>query len=306
MFLVKYDTEGNFHWGITNAAAPNSLGYKVALDKQDSAYVVGWFEGDTTFSSNDGKEQTVTAFSGPVQSFPDYPDDAFLSKYDRYGNLKWVNHAGGYKAIADNVAASDDGRISITGLVGNVSSGQTSQAKTIITSQPGGADIDLGGGLLTNPYNWDLFIATYDGSGVLEGATRIGGANQDFGSGVAYDRDSNLYVTGVFAGSVDFGGQTLNGTGAHNSFVVKYRPRGHHGFANQLVWAQKIVGAGTLGSYQETGPRVWIEEGVHGDDHFGGSIVLAGDYQGTVSFGKYSFSSAGAEDVYLIRLNEIR
>jgi hypothetical protein len=49
----------------------------VALDRQDSAYVVGWFEGNTTFSSHDGKDQTVPAFSGPVQSFPDYPTTPF-------------------------------------------------------------------------------------------------------------------------------------------------------------------------------------------------------------------------------------
>jgi len=206
MFLVKYDTQGNFQWGVTNDAEPNSIGYKVAVDREDSAYVVGWFEGDTTFSSKDGKDQTVAALSGPVQTYPGYPDDAFLAKYDHEGNLQWVNHAGGYKAIADNLALSDDGKISITGLVGNINTGSSSQSETIFTSQAGGTNINLGGGQYTDPYNWDAFIATYNSSGVLKDAIRIGAAGQDFGAGIIYDRHGNLYLTGVFSGLVDFGG----------------------------------------------------------------------------------------------------
>jgi len=270
------------------------------VDKHDDAYVVGWFEGDTTFGSTDGKDQTVTAFSGPVQSYPDYPDDAFLAKYDHQGDLKWVNHAGGYVARSNNLAVSDEGRISITGLVGNINTGSTSQAETIVTSQPGGVDINLGGGQFTNPYNMDVFIASFDSSGVLKYAKRIGGPNQDFGAGIIYDLHGNLYVTGFFSGLVDFGGLTLNGTEPNNVFVVKYRRGG------QLSWAEMAAGAGCPNCWQETGPRVWIAGCIdpHDQHRTGEQIIVSGPYQGTATFGRFQFTSLGADDIYVMKLNQ--
>ena len=73
MVLVKYDTAGTFHWGESNQAEVNTVAHKVAVDAENNAYATGWMEGQTTFYSTDGKNVTVNAFSGPIQSYPDYP-----------------------------------------------------------------------------------------------------------------------------------------------------------------------------------------------------------------------------------------
>lgn len=44
MVLAKYDTSGNFKWGETNQASPNSIPYGVAVDANHNAYVTGWLE----------------------------------------------------------------------------------------------------------------------------------------------------------------------------------------------------------------------------------------------------------------------
>ncbi len=75
-------------------------------------------EGPTVFNSIDGNDLSVPGFSVPVQSYPDYPNDAFVVKYDENGNAQWVNHIGGYKAIATDIATSRYGRVSITGFIG--------------------------------------------------------------------------------------------------------------------------------------------------------------------------------------------
>src|SRR4029077_11322027 len=105
MFLVKYDTSGNFQWGQTNQAEPNSFSNSVVVDAKHNAYVTGWLEDTTTFSSNDGKDITVTGFS-PAQTTGDFPSDGFLAKYDHDGNAKWVNHVGGYRGLGSAVAIS--------------------------------------------------------------------------------------------------------------------------------------------------------------------------------------------------------
>src|SRR5581483_8859645 len=188
---------GNFQWGQSNEAAPNSLGRKVAVDADNSAYVTGWMEGHVIFHSNDGRDLAVDGFSGPVQTFPDYPGDAFVVKYDENGNVQWVNHIGGYKAIGVDIAASRDGRVSVTGLIGNIAD-SAQQAETIVTSRPGSKNINLGGGTLTRPYNKDVFFATWDEDGELLEARRFGGPKNEGGSGIVYDRRGNLILAGVF------------------------------------------------------------------------------------------------------------
>jgi hypothetical protein len=69
MVLAKYDIAGNFQWGVTNEAAPNSVAHKVAVDADNNAYLTGWMEGHTVFHSNDGRDLAVDGFSGPVQTY---------------------------------------------------------------------------------------------------------------------------------------------------------------------------------------------------------------------------------------------
>jgi hypothetical protein len=285
MYLVKYDPNGNFQWGEWNQANPNSVGQDVAVDASGSAYITGWFESSATFHSADGKDVTITGLSGPVQTAPDYPDDAFVVKYDSNGNVKWVNDIGGYLAQGKAIAVSPKGKISLTGLLGNIN-GTPAQAMTIVTSQPGGANVNLGGGKLTSPYNKDVIIATYNSSGVLLSATRLGGPQDEAGAGIAYDNEENLYVAGVFQAGLDIQGHSLVGTKPYNLFLFKEAPSGW------IAWAKKADGAGT--NAFDDSPRIAVES----ED----TVLVTGSFQNTATFGGITLNSPGAEDVYLAEL----
>jgi hypothetical protein len=286
MYLVKYDQNGNFQWGEWNRARPNSIGNKVASDSSGNAYVTGWFESSARFHSADGNGVTVTGFSGPVQSGPDYPNDAFIAKYDRNGNLKWVNQIGGYVAVGMDIAVGPTGKITLTGRIGNIPGGTASQATTIVTSQPGGTNVNLGSGQLTSPYNKDVVIATYNSSGVLLRATRFGGSQDEGGSGIAYDQQGNLYVVGVFQAGLTMQGHLLTGTKPYNLFVVKEAPTGG------VAWVKKADGAGT--NAFANNPRVAVES----ED----TVLVTGAFQNTATFGATALNSAGAEDIFLAKL----
>ena len=292
MVLVKYDLAGNFQWGVTNAASPNTVGHKVAVDADNNAYVTGWMEGQTVFYSNNGHDQTVVGFSGPVQSAPDYPGDAYVVKYDENGNLQWVNHIGGYKAIGTDIATSRDGRVSITGIVGNIGN-SPSQAATIVTSQPGASNINLGGGQLTQPFNTDVFFATYDEDGVLLTAQRFGGPQDDGGSGIAYDRYGNLILAGIFQGTITIEGSTLTGKDPYNLFIAKFSRDADScvaGFADHsLDWAAEADGPFS-GDF-ENNPRIGLTRR--------GDVLVTGSYQPTATFGSLSLGSTGTEDGFL-------
>jgi hypothetical protein len=289
MFLAKYDHNGNFQWAQTNEASPNTVPHKVAADAHDNAYVTGWLEGTTTFHSNNGDDLTVTGFS-PAQSSSDFPDDAFIAKYDAEGNAKWVNHIGGYKGIAIDIAVSDHGQIGITGFIGNIA-GSPSEAETIATSQPGGKNISLGGGQLTNPFNEDVFIATYSSAGVLLKARRIGGGQHEGGGGIAYDHKGNLYVAGIFQNRIDVEGRSLTGTKPFNLFVLKFKSG-----TGGLDWAKKADGAGQ--DEFEANPRMMSVTQT-------GEVLVTGTYQGTAVFDAITLHSTRG-DIFLAELNANR
>ncbi|MGC1905147.1 MAG: SBBP repeat-containing protein [Candidatus Acidiferrum sp.] len=304
MYLVKYDINGNFQWGQSNEASLNCIPHKVAVDAHNNAYVTGWLEGTTTFHSNDGHDLTITGLSQPVQTFPDFPDDAFIVKYDAEGNAKWGNLIGGYKGIGTDIAVSRYGKISITGFIGNLGGGTPSQVETIATSQPGGTNINLGGGQLTNPYNKDAFLATYDSAGVLLDARRIGGMQDDGGSGIAYDHKDNLYVAGVFQGTINVEGQTLTGEKPFNLFVLKFRGRSPEeqrkpaasAAAGGLAWVKKADGPGQ--DQFELNPRM--------DVTASGTVLVTGVYRDIAIFDAITLHSAGEEDIFLAELSAER
>jgi len=278
MFLAKYDTSGNFQWSQTNQANPNSFSNSVAVDTKHNAYVTGWLEDTTTFSSNDGNDITVPGFSGPVQTSPDFPGDGFLAKYDRDGNAKWVNHVGGYKGMGSAVAVSPTGEVSIVGFIGNINFGSPDEAETIVTSQPPGANLNLGGGDFTNPYNQDVLIATYDAAGVLQRALRRGGSGNEVATGTAYDRKGNLYVTEL----------VLETNNQPNLFVRKYS-------GGKLLWKKEAVNAGVW-----TPNNTTISPAVSVDPK--GRIFVTGGYQGTASFGRIKLHSVGSSDIFVAEL----
>ena len=197
-----------------------------------------------------------------------------------------MNDIGGYKASGLDIATSPNGKISLTGFIGNVNNGTPSQAVTIVTSQPGGTNVNLGGGKFTNPYNRDVVIATYNSSGVLLNASRLGGSQNEAANGIAYDQQGNLYVQGVFQARLNIQGQSLTGTKLYNAFVVKQTPTG------SVAWVKKADGAGT-GSFEDnSGIAVESED----------TVLVIGAFRNTAIFGALTLNIAGAEDIFLAKL----
>ncbi len=274
MVVVKYDTGGNFKWAQTNEASPNSVPSKIAVDVNGNAYVTGSLEDTTTFTSANGKDITVTGFS-PAQTTGDYPIDAFLAKYDTNGNAVWVNHIGGYIATGSDVAVSPSGEVTLVGYVGNVNS--SGEAITTVTSQLPRKNYYLIDAFMTDPYNKDLLIVTYTAAGVLETAYRIGHGGDEAASGVAYDSNGDLYVTGIAR-------QTP--TIRANLFIRKY-----HG--PTLLWEQK---AGSSALWVPGGATTAVSVGQTG------AIYLAGGFQTWARFGPSTLTGHGSADMFVAQL----
>ncbi|MDH3217711.1 MAG: T9SS type A sorting domain-containing protein, partial [Candidatus Krumholzibacteria bacterium] len=82
--------------------------------------------------------------------------------------------------------------------------------------------VDFGGGNLMSAGGYDIFVAKYDSSGVHQWSQHAGSTAEDYGADVAVDAAGNAVVTGVFQGTVDFGGGNLVSAGGYEIFVAKY------------------------------------------------------------------------------------
>jgi hypothetical protein len=298
MFITKYDTNGKFQWGQQNAAGGNSVAHKCAVDSQHNVYITGWMEGNTTFFSNNGNNITIPGFSSGGTNI-DFPDDAYIVKYDASGNAKWANHVGGNKGIATDIATSSDGRVSITGFVGN-----DTGTDTIATSQAPGQSIDLGTGIVTDPYNKDVFFATWNSSsGVLLDARRYGGAGDDGGSGIGYDAHNNLIISGTFTNQIEIEGATLTGRDPSSLFVASfmqdqsghYPPNGPDDVTLHFARAADGPGSNVVDGAAENNPRLGLTAS--------GDILVTGSYGPTAQFNGFSLKAAGSSDMFLALLS---
>ena len=103
---------------------------------------------------------------------------------------------------------------------------------------------DFGGVTLTNKSGGgqDIFVAKYSSTGTLQWARRAGGSTSrpDAGRGVGVDNAGNVYVTGGFHGTADFGGITRIASDLGEYFSDFFLAR--YDNAGTVQWVQQSVG----------------------------------------------------------------
>jgi hypothetical protein len=136
---------------------------------------------------------------------------------------------------------------------------------------------DFGGGSWTSAGGNDIFLAKYSSSnGSPLWAKRLGGTTTDSAYGVAVDGGGNVWVTGDFTSTVNFGGGALTPSGGGDIFLAKYSSSGGYVWANHFgtgsSWAPhaNAVSVDGSGNVLLTG---WILDYV---DFGGGPLTAAG------------------------------
>ena len=144
--------------------------------------------------------------------------------------------------------------------------------------------VDFGGGPLTTAGADDIFLAKFDAAGNHLWSKRFGDGSGELGESVAVDNAGNVFLTGYFGGSVDFGGGPLTSAGSLDTFLAKFDAAG-----NQL-WS---TGFGAPDN--QIGQSVAVDSA--------GNAFLTGFFGGSVDFGGGSLTSAGGNDVFVARFD---
>lgn len=243
-----------WQWVSQAGGTGSDRGFNIYVDDADNSYVTGYFEDTATFDS-----YSLTS-SGEK--------DIFVAKADANGIWQWAASAGGgfWLELGRSLIVDDSGNIFVTGNFGNTA--------------------DFGSYSITSSGNEDIFVAKMDQNGNWLWVVGAGGTGYDMGIGLSRDDNGNLYITGGFSETANFGSHAITSSGGADPFVAKLDSEGN------WLWAAGVVGS----SSYDYGQGLALDE-------IGNPYVI-GYFKETAQFGSYSITSSGSEDIFVAKINE--
>ena len=113
---------------------------------------------------------------------------------------------------------------------------------------------------------------------------RFGDTAADVGHAVAVDASGNVFITGSFRGTDDFGGGPLVSAGEADVFLAKYDANGVH------QWSKRFGS-----SLDDVGWALTVDGSGH--------VVITGYFNSTVDFGGGPLVSAGWGDSFVVKFD---
>lgn len=271
IFVSRLDGNGNLVWIDSFDPGTFSLSNEMLADGDTSLNLLGNFSGTIDLDPGPGVFPLSTTNA----------NDGFILKLDAAGAFLWakqiVGVSGSFPWEDWNGQDTDPaGNLYITG------------------NFYGTVDFDPGPDVhsLTADTSGAVFLLKLDAQGDFKWVEPF---LAQFGYGLSVDSNSDTYLTGRFAGAVDFdpgaGVYQLVSSSA-DCFVVKLAADG------SLVWAKQFKSAA---GPSNSGTGVAVTTDINGD------VLVTGYFFGTVDFdtsvGAYPLTSAGSRDFFFTRLD---
>ncbi|MBW2736645.1 MAG: hypothetical protein JRH20_30015 [Deltaproteobacteria bacterium] len=140
--------------------------------------------------------------------------------------------------------------------------------------------IDFGGAPLISAGETDIFVVSYDSSGVYRWSKRLGSPLRELTPYVVADANGHVTVAGSFQGTVDFGGGALTSAGSYDVFVASYDSNGVH------RWSKQLGASPAEGVHQ-----IMIDSA--------DSVIILGYFSSSIDLGGSLLSTAGNDDIFI-------
>ena len=145
-----------------------------------------------------------------------------------------------------------------------------------------GSSLSFAGGISVSSSGLsDIFLVKTNNAGQVQWAVKGGGTADERGNAVCVDNSGNVYITGYFQGTINFGATSLTSAGAQDIFTAKYDNNG------TLQWVKRAGGTGTD-----------ISNGIAVDNS--GNVVISGEIKNTADFGSIALT-AQASDAFICK-----
>ena len=312
-FIVKLDSNGQLLWQQTFVGSSNSSASATAaaIGPSDEIIIVGEFSSDLTV--------------GGVSLLDNGAGDIFITKLSTSGTVAFALSFGDAQPDrANDVAAASDGTIALVGdFAGSIDfgsgahdslggwdiylaridgSGNLMQAMTFGSESSqtvggvafDGQDVVIAGSftnaievdetmLVSNGLN-DAFVAKLDDGFKSKWVEAFGDASDQHAIAIATDSQGGTVVGGSFAGNMSFGAATLSSLGGFDVFVAKLDSNGG-------VLFSQAFGDSHADNFRDVDVTPF------------GTVLLTGDFRGSIDFGQGSITSHGADDVFVAALS---
>lgn len=266
-FVMKVSASGDFLWAKTFGGSYWEIIHGMDLDSDGNIYTCGYFYQTVDFDP--GAETTNLTSEGA--------SDIFIQKLDKDGNFIWAKSMGGTSFdLARRLKVGADGNIYVAG----------NFYETV--------DFDPSQSILNHTSNGssDCFAMKMDANGNFIWANAMGAADGDQLYSLQLDGQNNLYLAGMFTGTVDFdpgqGTHELVSHGHDDAFLQKLDTDGN------LIWAKNVGGIKYDGAFSL-------------DLDASGNIFFAGYFTDSAYFepGKAEMNvvGKGGSDIFLQKLD---
>lgn len=214
VFLVKYDSNGNFIWansfGTTDTFSTIDMGKSVATDNAGNVYITGRFSKTIDMNPSPSQIFNLSTSSGAT----------FIAKYNPNGNFIFAKSITAVSASGLNL--SEEVQDIKVDNIGNLYF--TGYYLTMLDCDPDSGVYNLVG----NGGNEEIYLICYSSAtGQFNWAKSIGQTDEDFGKRIALHTPTNkvILVGEVYGLPVDFdapNGYILNPQGSTVGFTVSY------------------------------------------------------------------------------------
>lgn len=260
MFVASFaGTDGAHTWSRMFGGTSADQSADLACSANGEPTLVGSFASSINFG--DG---ALTSSSGVA---------AFVATLQSGGTASWSRAIAPSGALAyasaEGVAINASGETFVAGAF----EGSMALAGSTFVSTAGG---------------YDGFLAKFSSSGTAVWAHQYGGPGPDAVAAVAALSDGSLVATGLFRGTVDFGGGPLTSAGGLDIFVLRLSGDGRH------VWSRSFGSAA-----DDHGVELAVDERAF-------KVAVVGKFEGSVDFGSGLVTTtgpAGAGDGFLLLLD---
>ena len=193
IFVLKLDTDGNFQWVYNVLSSGNDDANSITTDPSGNTYTTGYFYNTADFG---GGDVTSNGYN-----------DIFVVKLDSDGNFQWVYTAGGTGVDELHAIAIDS-------------------SDNVLTTGYLSSTVNYGGGVRISADTVTALVLKLDSFGSLVWVNAYGGQGAQEGLGIAADSSDNIFTTGYFYNTVDFGDGDVTSTGNEDIYILKLNSSG--------------------------------------------------------------------------------
>ena len=145
----------------------------------------------------------------------------------------------------------------------------------------------------------DMFVVKLNSSCELQWVYTAGGSENEFGYGIDVDRFDNVYATGVFKSTVDFGGGNVTASGGDfDAFTLKLNSSG------VFQWVRTFGDNPGDESGNDVAAFQYYQTGQPCCQTNYDNLITVGDFNGTVDFGNGNVTSnSSSADMFILKLN---